>query len=190
MHMDEQRENAIISLLQKRDESALREIETHYGKLCFRLAKDILKSNEDTEECVSDTLLKVWETIPPQHPNSLRAYLVTITRRIAISKYRAQTAQKRGGTQFAEALDELQETLASDENVSAVVEQRELTQALEHFLDTLPPRNQKVFMQRYYLAESIQTIAEKNNMSQSAVKLSLFRTRQKLNAHLRKEGFL
>ena len=181
---------AIIALLQKRDETALEQIRSGYGKLCCKLAQDILGNREDAEECVSDLLMKVWQSIPPNHPESLRAYLITLIRHLAIDRYHMQTAQKRGGTQFNEALEELQDTLASDENISAAVERRELTEAIERFLDTLSLKARKVFMRRYFMADSVREIAAQYHMSASAVKISLMRTRSKLNQFLKEEGFL
>lgn len=180
----------MIALLQKRDETALEAIRNEYGKLCGKLAFDIIGCWEDSEECVSDMLLKVWQTIPPKHPESLKAYLITLIRHLAIDRYHAQTALKRGGAQFDEALDELQNTLASDETVSAVIEQRELTHAIERFLDTLPLRTRKVFLRRYYMADSVRGIADAYQLSVSAVKIMLMRTRKKLNQFLKEEGFL
>ena len=188
--MEQMNEAAILALLQKRDEAALEQIRNGYGKLCGRIAFEILGNREDAEECVSDMLMKVWQSIPPNHPDSLRAYLVTLIRHLAIDRYHMQTAQKRGGTQFDDALDELRDTLASDENISAAVERRELTGAIERFLETLSLKTRKVFMRRYYMAESVREIAVQYHMSESAVKISLMRTRSKLNQFLKKEGFL
>lgn len=188
--MEQNHDDRILSLLQKRDESALEQIRQEYGRLCGKVAYEILGSREDSEECVSDMLLKTWQTIPPNAPESLRAYLVTLIRHLAIDRYHAQTAQKRGGTQFDEALDELQETLASGENVSAAVEKRELTEAIERFLQTLSPQTRRIFLRRYYLADSVREIAEYYQMSTGAVKISLMRTRKKLNHFLKEEGFI
>lgn len=188
--MDQAHEQAIIALLQKRDESALEQVRCGYGKLCGKLAYDILGCWEDSEECVSDMLMKVWQTIPPKHPDSLKAYLITLIRHLAIDRYHVLTAQKRGGTQFHEALDELEDTLVSDDNISTAVEKRELTCAIERFLDTLPVKTRSIFMRRYYMADSVREIADTYHMSVSAVKISLMRTRNKLNEFLKEEGFL
>lgn len=188
--MEQQNEAAILALLQKRDESALEQIRDEYGRLCGKLADDILGCREDSEECVNDMLMKVWQTIPPKHPESLKAYLITLIRHLAIDRYRAQTAKKRGGAQFEEVLEELQGTLASDEDVGAAVEKREMTQAIERFLDTLSPQTRRVFLRRYYMADSVREIADVYGMGVSAVKISLMRTRRKLNQFLKEEGFL
>ena len=183
-------EQDILLMLQKRDESALEVIRKEYGGQCFRLAHDILGCSEDAEECLSDLLLRTWQTIPPNHPDSLRAYLITLVRHLAIDRYHAQTAQKRGGHQFQEALDELGDTLTSDENVNDVVDRHELSGAINSFLGTLTPRTRNIFLRRYYMSESIKEIAERYDMSVSATKISLMRTREKLQKYLRKKGLL
>ena len=180
----------IIALLEARDEQALAFIREQYGKLCETVACRMLGNRQDAEECVSDMLLDVWrgETLP--EPEGLRGYLVMLVRRRAIDRLKAQNAEKRGGTQFSLALDELAEILPAAEQVEQTVELRELTAALTAFLHTLPPDTKRIFMQRYYLSESIDEIAAQNGMSRSAVKMSLHRTRKKLRDHLRKEGLL
>ena len=183
-------ERRIIALLQTRDEHVLQEIRQKYGGLCYALAYNMLDSREDAEECVNDMLLAVWNSVPPHDPVSLEAYLVTLVRRAAMDRIRTQTRQKRGGRQFAQALDELSEILPSDEQVESQVEQRELTRALKAFLDTLPPDTRHIFMQRYFMSTPVKQIAADMNMQQSAVKMSLLRTRNKLKDYLGKEGLL
>ncbi len=183
-------ERQFIALLQKRDESVLQEIRRVYGGLCYSLAYNMLGSREDAEECVNDTLLAVWNTVPPHEPVSLEAYLVTLVRRAAMDRLRHQTRQKRGGKQFAQALDELSEVLPSDEHVEREVEQRELARVLKAFLNTLPADTRHIFILRYYMSAPIRQIAEETGMHQSAVKMTLLRTRKKLKQYLEKEGML
>ena len=183
-------DDPIIERLNRRDENALQEIRERYGGLCFQMAFRILENREDADECVNDMLMAVWGSIPPHLPVSLQAYLLSIVRRLAIDRLRQSNRLKRGGALYAEALDELDELLPSGEQIESEVEQRELIHTMTAFLDTLKPQAQRVFMQRYFLAESVQTIAEKNHMSESAVKMALVRTRKRLLEHLRKEGWL
>jgi len=183
----------IIALLQKRDEAALSLLEQTYGALCRSVACEMLGSREDAEECVNDALMKLWESVPPLKPDCLRAYFVTLTRRAAISRYRSLTAQRRGGRtggQFAEALDELSDTLVSSEQVEQQVEQRQLQAAIERFLASLPPQQRTVFMQRYWLSDPVKTVAKSHGMSIGKVKMMLMRTRRKLQAFLQEEGLL
>lgn len=188
--MEKIKDDAILGLLFERDETALQEIQSAYGKLCFKLANDILNNHEDSEECVNDMLLKVWRTIPPKHPDSLLAYVITIIRNTAVNRYLAMKTQKRGGKQFETTLEELETTLESGENLNDTVDLHELTHEIERFLDTLTPRTRNVFLRRYYMSESIAEIAKTYGMSISAVKISLMRTRDKLKAYLREEGLL
>lgn len=181
---------AIIALLQKRDETALQEIRTAYGKQCFQTAYRILGSREDAEECVSDMLIGAWNSIPPHNPNSLCAYLTALVRRSAMDKLRKTYSQKRGGAQFAAALDEIAEIIPSDESIPSEVERREMLAAVTAFLRSLPEQQKQIFMLRYYTAMPVKEIAEKTGMTQNAVKLTLMRIRKKLKETLGKEGLL
>ena len=186
MHHDSE----IIALLQKRDEAALEMIRSVYGKLCRQLAFQITGSREDAEECVSDTLMEVWRSIPPNEPKSLRAYLAALTRRNAINRYQHERRLKRGGSQFAAALDEIAEIVPAAETVETELERRELLDQTAVLLRTLPDREKAIFLQRYYLAASVQSIAAQFGITQNAVKLSLRRTRKKLKEAFEKEGLL
>ncbi|MBP0966691.1 MAG: sigma-70 family RNA polymerase sigma factor [Oscillospiraceae bacterium] len=188
--MNQITDDAILGMLFDRNEAALQELQRAYGKLCFKLAYDILDCREDSEECVNDMLLKVWQTIPPNRPDSLLAYVIAIVRNGAVNRYHAMKTQKRGGKQFIQAWEELESTLQSKENLEAAVDEHELTQGIEHFLDTLSVQTRNVFLRRYYMSESVQEIADRCGMSVSAVKISLMRSREKLKKYLRKEGLL
>ena len=183
-------ESRIISMLQARDERALRTISEQYGKLCCQIAFRILGNREDAEECVSDMLVAVWNAIPPDYPENLRAYLAAVVRRIAVNRYKQAHRQKRGGTVYTTTLDELAEIIPSPDRVEQQIEQHELTAALTAWLRTLPPKTCRIFMQRYFLSETVQTIAAQNHMSISAVKMSLLRSRNRLKDYLREEGLL
>ena len=180
----------IISLLQKRDERALQIIRETYGSLCFQIAEQIVGNSEDAEECVNDMLMNVWNSIPPQCPVSLRAYLAALVRHAAIDRYKSERRQKRGGAQFAASLDELSEILPSGEQVEHSVEQRALTAALTEWIKTLSPDTARLFIQRYFLSESVREIAKQNEMRESAVKMALLRARGRLKEYLEKEGLL
>ena len=181
---------AIIALLQKRDEAAISEIRSKYGNLCFRIAEQMLHNAEDAEECVSEMLLAVWNSVPPQVPRNLEAYLVTLLRRAATDRLRSLTRQKRGGTQVSEVLDELADVLPSSENVEKSVELKELTAALNAWIRTLPEESGRIFMERYYLSEPLQSVAARHGLTEDAVKNRLKRIRSKLKEYLRKEGLL
>ena len=183
-------DSIIISLLQKRDEQALEHIRAQYGALCYQIAYRMTGSRQDAEEVLNDLLLSVWDSIPTNEPDNLRAYLTALAGRIAIKKYEHAHRLKRGGTQLTEALDELSEIIPSETHVEREIEQRELTEALTAWLRTLPPDHRRMFLQRYYLSEPVQQIAEHNQMGVSAVKMTLLRLRKKLKEYLRKEDLL
>ena len=185
-----QDQRRIITMLQKRDETALQEIRSAYGNLCFKIAQQMLGNAEDAEECVNDMLLAVWNAVPPHDPQNLEAFLVTLLRRAAMVKIRQMQSRKRGGKQFAQALDELSDILPSDENVETEYQRRELTDALRRFLNTLPAQARHVFLQRYLLTKPIAEIAAEHQISVSAVKVMLHRTRNSIREHLKKEGIL
>lgn len=181
---------AIIAMLHKRDENALQEIRQAYGGLCFQTAYRILGSREDAEECVSDMLIDVWNRIPPDSSESLCPYLLALVRRSAVDCLRRMTSQKRGGTQYAAALDEIAEIIPSDERIESEVERREMLAAVTDFLRVLPEQQRQIFMLRYYAALPVREIAGKLGMTQNAVKLSLMRTRHKLRDYFGKKGLL
>lgn len=183
-------DSQIIALLQKRDEKALQIIKEQYGAFCYQTALRIVGNCEDAEECVNDMLLAVWNTVPPHIPVHFRAYLSSLVSRSAIDKFEHLHCQKRGGKQFSAALDELAEIIPSGESIETQIEQRELTAALTAWLRSLSQENRRVFMQRYYLSESVGAVAEKNHMSKAAVKMLLMRLRKKLKEYLKKEGLL
>ena len=178
----------IISLFFSRSENAIAQTAKKYGKYCHTIAYHILKNHEDSEECVNDTYLKAWKTIPPQKPNYLSAYLGKITRNTALHRYAKQTAKKRGTGEFPLALDELSECIPSTENTEKTLLEEELTRMLNTFLTELTTETRNIFLRRYWYFSSIQEIARDFGMKESNVRVILFRTREKLKIFLEKEG--
>ena len=179
----------IIQLFFTRNEDAIRQTDDRYGAKLTRLSENIVGSREDAQECVNDTYLKAWNTIPPRKPNIFSAFLGKITRHISIDRWRKQSAQKRGGKEMIFALDELGECM--DENtLEATVSQRELTRILNDFLTGLPETERNVFLSRYWYMDSIDTIVKITGFSQSKVTSMLHRTRNKLRKRLSEEGYV
>lgn len=172
----------IIGLLFNRDERGIAEIRNKYGKMMTKIAHDITSSAEDAEEIVDDALLAVWGAIPPELPASLPAYLVTVTRNKAVSRYRANAS--RGIDRLA-ALEELADWLPSAEEMS---DSQEIMHAVEVFLGTLDEKGRMIFVRRYWGCESIRSIAAAVGMTSVAVGVRLSRMREKLAETLRKEG--
>ena len=174
----------IIEMYFARDEKALAATSVKYSGYCGSIAMNILSSREDTEECLNDTWLRAWNSIPPHRPNLLRVFLGKITRNLALDRYKARTAEKRVGGEFALSLDELDECVgAVDERESA-----EIGESISRFLRTQPKETRSVFVCRYFYCDSIADIAKRFGISEAKVKTMLFRTRSKLKIYLEGEG--
>ena len=181
-------DDRIIALYWERSEEALRQTQNKYDGYCMRIAERILPDREDARECVNDTYLDAWNSMPPHRPNILSAFLGKITRRIAIDRWREGRAQKRGGGEIALALDELSECVASAGDVAREVETLEVAAGVRRFLDTLSDTERRIFVRRYWHMEPIADLAERFGYGQSRLKSILHRTRAKLRRYLEKEG--
>jgi RNA polymerase sigma factor (sigma-70 family) len=181
-------DNEIIDLFYERSEQAIMELSKKYGSVCRKVARNILNNDLDAEECVNDSFLGAWNTIPPQKPNPLLTYICRIVRNLSVKKYHANTALKRNSFYDA-ALDELEYCLTSPANVETELAAKELTLLLDSFLDTLDKENRIMFVRRYWYSDSISDIAARFQISSNNVAVRLFRTREKLQIYLRKAGF-
>ena len=181
-------DHAIIDLYWAREERALEETETKYGSYCRSIARNILASPEDTEECVNDTYLRAWNAMPPQRPAVLSAFLGKITRNLSLDRWKRSRAEKRGGGQLPLALEELTTCVPAADNVAEAMEALELSRVLDSFLRKLPEKECCIFLRRYWYLDGAQTIARRFHMTEGSVKSQLFRTRTKLRAYLEKEG--
>lgn len=179
----------IIELFFARSEEAIEWTRKKYGALCARIAGNMLSNPEDADECVNDTLLALWNTIPPTQPQLLGAYTARIARNQAGKRLTYNAAQKRGG-EMTLSLEELDACLAGSDDVEQEIEGRELTRAIEGFLETLDMESRNMFLRRYWFFDSIEQIAAGFGMSQSKVKTRLFRARGKLREYLIKEGYV
>lgn len=179
----------IIDLYFARDEQAIQETDRKYGAYCFSLASAILPDRQDAEEAVSDTYWKAWGSIPPHRPAVLRLFLAKITRNISFSRWRKLTAEKRGRGEMALVLEELSSCIAAPGDVDDGLKAKELSAAVRSFLNTIPPREQDIFLRRYFFVEESHVIADRYGMKPAAVLRSLSRTRAKLKAYLNKEGY-
>lgn len=180
----------IIELYWKRSESAIGETSQKYGRFCFCIANNILRNKEDSDECVNDSYLHVWNVIPPQRPNSLKAFLGKITRNLALHMWEKRQAKKRGQDAVTVALEELQECIPSMSNVEQLTEQIVLVEVLNQFLGALEQEKRRIFMARYFYFCSIKEIAALYNTSESKVKMTLLRTREMFKSMLEKEGIV
>ncbi|HAM68949.1 MAG TPA: RNA polymerase subunit sigma-70 [Ruminococcus sp.] len=181
----------ILALLAQRDERALSELDVKYGSILRRIAVRFTGDPRDAEEIVSDTLYQAWDTIPPEQPKNLSAFLSAVTRRRAVGRWNQAHAQKRGGTSLHETvLEELAECIPSGESVEVDVEQRALTDAVSRYLQMLPEEMRRITVQRYVYLHSIREIADAYQISESKVKVTLLRARKRLRKALEQEGWL
>ena len=173
----------IIALYFARDEMALRVSSDKYGSYVKGISMSILRNALDAEECVNDTWLKAWNSIPPQNPPSLKVYLGRLARHLSIDRLRTLTRLKRN-RELEVALEELAECAApDDEDVTA------LTDALNEFLDGLEPLDRKLFVGRYWHLYPVSVLANAYNLSPNNTSVRLHRTRERLRVYLTERGF-
>lgn len=182
-------DTAIIDLFVARDELAIAETDRKYGNYCYRIAERILNNREDAQETVNDTFLHTWNAIPPERPGFLRQYLGTITRNLAFSRWRCRSADKRGGGEMDLVLEELAYCIPGGERPEQKLDEKELVMTICRFLDTLPRREQDIFLRRYFYVEESDQIAARYGMKRSNVLRILSRTRIKLKTYLTQEGY-
>ena len=180
----------IIALYVARDERAIWETDVKYGKYCRSIASQILPDRLDAEEAVNDTWFQAWNSIPPCRPGVLKLYLASILRNLSFSRFRAGLARKRGGGEVVLALEELGECVGSGDDPARQVEKQELTRSIQRFLEGCPRREREIFLRRYFFVDSVEMIAQRFGIGQGNVHVILCRVRQKLKAHLQKEGYL
>lgn len=182
-------DSEIIELYLRRDERAIAATQERFGKYCEKIARNILTDEQDALECVNDVYLKVWESIPPERPDIFPAYLAALTRRTAISRYRKEKAEKRGGGEVALILGELSELVSDGSSVEKNAERREIIALINRFLEALPEMSRRVFVLRFVCCESVRDIARRFGKSENSVSVSLNRIKNQLKKHLDKEGF-
>ena len=180
----------IVSLYLKRNESAIWETQQKYGTYCTAIAQNITHSLQDAEECVSETWLRAWNSIPPQKPMFLKAFLAKITRNLALDLLRRESAEARGGGSIPLIYEELSECIPARDSVEAQVDARELGRAISAFVRELKERDGDLFLRRYFYMDTLENAAAFVGMSPKNAAVSLHRSRKKLEAYLRKEGYL
>ena len=179
----------IIGLFFERSEQALEELDRKYGAAVKKTAANILSDRQDAEECVNDTYLRVWNSIPPQKPNPLVSYVCKIARNLALDRYRSNTAEKRNGN-LDLVLEEMEECIPSNMSVETELEAKELTQEINRFLAALPKDDRFLFVRRYWYGDSVADLAAMTGGSANRISVRLFRIREKLRNTLTKEGLI
>lgn len=180
----------IVSLFFERDEKALAAVSRKYGNYCGTVVRSILKDPQDAEECLNDTWLKAWESIPPEKPHNLGGFLMKLAKNISLNRYKQSHAQKRGGGELPLVLDELAECVPDTNNIERVFEQKLLTSAVNEFLRTLSAEKRDIFVLRYWYCLPVAEIAHKVGTSRNNVSVILMRTRRGLTEYLKQKELL
>ena len=182
-------DSKIVDLFFERSEQAIGELDKKYGAAVRKTAVNILSSRQDAEECVNDTYLGVWNSIPPQRPDVLVSYVCRIARNLAVSRLRWETAATRNsGADLV--LDELAEVIPSREDVEAEIEAKELAAAVNRYLAGLDYDDRYIFIRRYWYADAVRDIASAMHTRENRVSVRLFRLRNNLKKFLKKEGLI
>ena len=177
----------IIELYWQRDQRAIQETGVKYGGFLTSIARNILRSRADAEECVNDTYLHTWNAIPPARPSAFRAWLGRIARNLSLDRWKRDRAVRRGGG--AEMLlGELADCVPATHGAEQTLEDREIAALISAFLREQTAENRIIFLRRYWYGEDIGEIAGALGCGQGKVKSSLFRTRKALRAYLEREG--
>ena len=184
--MDDQK---IINLLESRNQLAIAAIQEKYGTYCTKISMNILSDAQDSEEILSDTCMQVWNSIPPQKPQSLMAFIAKITRNLSINKLKSEKAKKRNCGETPLSYDELDICTPSDINIENEAEIKLLSRHISDFLYTQKEDARNIFVRKYFYCDSVEDIAERFSFSTSKVKSTLMRTREKLRIYLIKEGY-
>ena len=175
----------IIELLFARSQTVLVHIQRKFGKYCHTIAYNILGNDFDAQECVNDTYMRVWESIPPNRPEDLSTYIGRIARNVSLNRKKKNSAKKRNSSAdlAIDELDEMITDMACDFTDSVFMKQ-----AINSFLEKLPVKDRRIFIQRYWYAYSIKEIAEDSGRNENYVKVKLHRLREEFKCHLEKEG--
>lgn len=181
-------DNQIIELFFERPESAIIELDRKYGSLCRSVSKNVLGSEEDASEAVNDTYLAVWNKIPPEKPENLLGYVLKIAKNRSLNILRARSAKKRDSF-YQVALTELEECLPGNSNIEAEIDFKELSEAVDSFLETLSKENRVIFLRRYWFSDSLKDIAKLTGLKEKTVSVRLVRIRKKLKSYLSERRF-
>ncbi len=177
-------DNEIVELLYSRDERGVKAAQDKFSKLVMNICRGILSSSDEAEQCANDTLLKLWEAIPPDRPENLTGYICKIARRLTLNRLRYKTAQMRN----SDLLTELDECIPSNYSVEQQAELSELSEALNEWLRGLPEKQQQLFTLRYFYAYGVKETALACKMSKTAVTTALMRLRESLKTYLTERG--
>ncbi len=183
------KDEEIVALYWERNEDAVLETAQKYGAYLSKIAYNVLSNPEDSEECVNDTYLRAWNSMPVHRPSVLSGYLGKIVRQLSIDVFRKRYALKRHASAYCDSLSELEDVCSGGSNTEQAVDAILLDNAINRFLRALPEDARNCFIGRYFFFDSLKEVAAYCGMTEAGTKSMLFRTRQSLKAHLIQEGF-
>lgn len=183
------KDEMIIELYWKRDENAIKATESKYSAYLSKIAYNILSDTEDTLECLNDTYLAAWNSIPPHRPLVLSSYLGKLTRRISIDIFRKKNREKRRASEYSLSLFELSDCVSTEPSLEDNLEAELLAKKISEFLKEQKPDIRRAFIGRYFFFDSVKEISKYCNFSEAKTKTVLFRTRIALKKYLEKEGY-
>ena len=178
----------ILNLLFARSEEAIEALKERFDRLCRRIAWNILRSDEDAEECMADTYIAVWDTVPPREPDPLTPYVGRLARNFALDRYRYNHAARRyaGGDAL---LSEVEDIVSGQEDAEDSVMEETLAAAISAFLRSQKEEDRRLFVRRYWYGDEVAAIASEMGIRASNAAVRLHRIREKLRIYLTKEGF-
>ena len=179
----------IVELYWLRDERAIRETDFKYQSYLYSIAYNLVHDRLDSEECLNDTYLGAWNAMPPSRPTVLKAFLTTIMRRVAINRYHNNFKKTVVPSEMTVALSELEAFLSDDDRIEDALDAEHLGRVISNFVRSLPKRKRFIFISRYYVADSIDTIAKNLDLSRSMVNKELAAIRSALKEKLESEGY-
>ncbi len=176
-------DNKIIELFFQRKNRAITAISEKYGKLCFKVAYNILNNHEDSDECVNDAYLGAWNTIPPKEPNPLKAYILRLTRNQALNRYDYNSAKKRSGN-FEMCIEEIGYMVSDGEDPVAILETKQLTAYINEYISSLGEADRLLFVRRFWYAEPYEELSVLTGVKVSTLKVKIMRMRDNLKTFL------
>ncbi|MDE5569244.1 MAG: sigma-70 family RNA polymerase sigma factor [Ruminococcus sp.] len=179
----------IVQLYWDRNERAIAETSVKYGRYCTSIAMNILNNHEDAEECVNETYLNTWNTIPPHKPSMLSTFLGKIVRNLSFNKYKHTHSIKRGGDEISLILDELSEVVSGKESVEDDIIRNELIKTVDDFINTLSENKRYIFIRRYWYSDNITAIANQCGRTENSIYVELSRIRKKLRDYLTERDY-
>ena len=183
-------DSKIVDLYWDRNEEAIACTQQKYGAYLLKIARNILSDAQDSEECVNDTYLAAWNSMPENRPKTLSTYLGRIVRQISIDVFRKKNSLKRGGSEYVLSYSELEEDVSGGADPLKEIEAAELAEAVSEYIRSLKDIDRELFIRRYYYFDPVKEIAAGCGLSESNAKTKLFRLRKELKEHLRKEGLM